>query len=536
MVTAAYIGCIAAFFAIVAQFYIPGKGFSYLIAFGGNQETERLSKIRKLDYYIQRASGGYDAQYYVQIAMDPSLQNQALKRAIDSLPYRARRILFPAIAFVLGAGEPGAILQAYALLNAYCWVVLAVLLLYWFPPRDWDRFLRWIGVLASLGVCLSLRNALIDGPSLLVIAIALYLLEKGWTKWSTVVLGLAGLGKETNLLSAASLLPSLKAGRRAWISSIVRGVLVALPLVLWLRYLAMRLGPAMDPGSRNFDFPFAAYLHKWHQVLIDLPEVGWPNFGPFSALLMLVSLTVQFGFMVLRPNWEKAWWRVGLSFSVLMIFLGDAVWEGYPGAAARVLLPMQLAFNVLVPVGRGWRIVLLAGNLSLLASPFELQPPAIDGYVLGGNSSLFSVVGGKSVNLQFGKGWYGTEGSRSFFWSWARSDATQQIRNPHPFVLRTRWRFSIFTAGRRSVHLKINGEEVWGVTFGENQLVTATLSAIYLQPGENRIEWITDAPPVRVESDPRELAFVIQNLHLDVLREKGPDALPAGNADDSRSR
>jgi hypothetical protein len=93
----------------------------------------------------------------------------------------------------------------------------------------------------------------------------------------------------------------------------------------------------------------------------------------------------------------------------------------------------------------------------------------------------------------------------------------------------------MFTAGHRTVHLKINGEEVWAVTFGENQLVTANLSAIYLQPGVNRVDWTTDEPPVKANSDPRELAFVIQNLHLDVLREKGHDAPSPGNGDDLRS-
>ena len=520
---AAYAGTVALFFAVVAQFYIPGKGFSYLIAFGGNQEQGRLSKVRKLDYYVQRASSGYDAQFYVQIAMDPSLQNTALKRAIDSLPYRARRILFPAIAHVLGGGDPAAILQVYALLNAFCWLILATLLLHWFPPRDWDCFLRWFGVLGALGVCLSLRNALIDGPSLLVVATGVYLLEKGRPWWSTLVLGLAGLGKETNLLSASSLLPDFKSGPRAWAMAILRGLLVVLPLALWLYYLAVRLGPAMDAGARNFDWPFVAYAHKWRQVLTDFPDLSWTNFGPLTSMLMLISLTVQLGFLVLRPNWEKAWWRVGLSFAVLMIFLGDAVWEGYPGAASRVLLPMQLAFNVLVPVGRGWRLLLLAGNLSMLASPFEMQPPSSEGYVLGGNSALFRAGDGQSVNLQYGKGWYGAEGSRGFFWTWAQGSATQEIRNPHPFVLRTRLNFSIFTAGHRSVSLKVNGEELWATRFGENQLMTVSLSAVYLQPGENHLEWITDAPALKLSSDPRELAFVVQNLHLDVLREKNAD-------------
>jgi hypothetical protein len=209
-----------------------------------------------------------------------------------------------------------------------------------------------------------------------------------------------------------------------------------------------------------------------------------------------------------------------------MVVLGDAVWEGYPGAASRVLLPMQLAFNMLVPVGRGWRVLLIAGNLTLFASFFELQPPSIEGYILGGNPSLFSTAAGKAMSLQYTNGWYGSEGSRSFFWCWTKGNAGQKIQNPHSFVVKARLRFSVFTAGRRSVRLKLNGEEVWESTLGEDQLVTVSLSALHLQPGENRLDWETDSPPVMVSTDPRELAFVVQNLHLDVLREIPPDNAP----------
>ena len=59
-----------------------------------------------------------------------------------------------------------------------------------------------------------------------------------------------------------------------------------------------------------------------------------------------------------------------------MIFLGAAVWEGYPGAASRVLLPMTLAFNILVPRGWKWWGVLLLGNLSVFATYDTLRAPA----------------------------------------------------------------------------------------------------------------------------------------------------------------
>ena len=211
---------------------------------------------------------------------------------------------------------------------------------------------------------------------------------------------------------------------------------------------------------------------------------------------------------------------MGISFAVLMVFLGEAVWEGYPGAASRVLLPMQLAFNVLVPAGRWWRVVLVAGNLTLLAAPFVLQPPANEGYILGGNTALLSNAAGQAVGLQYTTGWYAWEGNRSFFWCWASGDAGQKIQNPQSFPVRGRLRFSLFSAGHRTIRVRLNGEEIWQTTLSDNQLIAATFSSLHLKPGENRLEWLTDTPGVRMENDPRALAFVVQNLHLDILRER----------------
>lgn len=52
---------------------------------------------------------------------------------------------------------------------------------------------------------------------------------------------------------------------------------------------------------------------------------------------------------------------------------------GEPSAASRVLLPMQFAFNVLVPSGRWWVPVLLLGNLTLLTGHITLDPIANEG-------------------------------------------------------------------------------------------------------------------------------------------------------------
>lgn len=517
----AYAAVVGLLLWTVAQFYIPGKGLSYLIAFGASQEESRLSKIRNLDYYVSKGSEGYDAQYYVQIAMDPSLRNQALKRAVDSLPYRGRRILFAATAYVFGLGEPARILQAFALQNVITWLLLAALLLHWFPPRSWDNFFRWAGVMACSGVCLSFRNALFDGPSLLMIAFGVYLLEKGRPWWSTAAFAFGGLGKETNLLGSAALLPSsLKAEPRQWGLAVVRGLLTALPLALWVLYIVVTVnGRAGDAGARNFDWPFFAYVRKWREIVDSLPEVSVVNAGPLWSLVMLVALTVQFLYLVLRPQWSQAWWRIGITYCGLMVFLGDAVWEGYPGAASRVLLPMQLAFNVLVPLGRGWRVLLVLGNITMFVAPAALSSPPGEGYTLRGRNELIYAADRRMTQIEFSDAWHQTERYGSDYWRWSAGSGAIKVTNPHSRPMLVRLRFTLSVSNARQVHLRLGDTELWASDLTEKISLNVNVSDVVIPPGESTLEFETDRPGGKVGSDPRLLALRLQNFRMDLLRE-----------------
>lgn len=59
------------------------------------------------------------------------------------------------------------------------------------------------------------------------------------------------------------------------------------------------------------------------------------------------------------------WWRVGVAYGVLLLFLGPWVWSGY-WAACRAVLPLTIAFNLLLPANRAFWPLLILGNLSLL--------------------------------------------------------------------------------------------------------------------------------------------------------------------------
>ncbi len=516
----AYVGLVAVFVWSLSRCYLPGKGFTYLINFGSEHETARVSELRDIDYYISRGSFGYDAQFYAQIALDPALRDKNLPKAVDDLAYRARRILSPAVAYVMGLGQPAWILEAYALQNALCWLLLAWISLHWFPPTDWGNLLRWAGVLFSLGFSLSVRNALLDGPGLLLIAVGVWLVEKNRPWLATLVLGLAGLGKETNLLGAASLIPARGSRWKEWSMAGVRGLLVIVPLALWMVYLAVHLSSAANIGERNFAPPFVAYAHTWQDTVHSLSAISSGNLGPLANLTLLIALTVQFLYLVLRPQWQQAWWRVAVSFALLMVFLGDAVWEGEPGAVSRVLLPMQFAFNVLVPSGRRWLPVLLLGNLTLFVGPLLFDPPFEEIYIVRGVPALSRDSGGRPVEVDFSSTWYGLERNVINYWIWSSGDGTILVKNPHPESLLVRLRFSLATNGTRTVIVRLNGTEILRSALSGRDSISANLRNVVLHSGENRIEFLTDTGATIVAGDRRPLAFCLLNLEIDLLNKQ----------------
>jgi hypothetical protein len=77
----------------VAQFHDRDTGFSSLLSIGEVLGNSKVTALRQVPHYVYEGSAGYDGAYYVQLALHPTLNNPELNRAIDNLPYRAKRIL-----------------------------------------------------------------------------------------------------------------------------------------------------------------------------------------------------------------------------------------------------------------------------------------------------------------------------------------------------------------------------------------------------------------------------------------------------------
>jgi hypothetical protein len=512
---------VALFVWSMAFFYLPGQGFTYLIQYGSRESGRYIPEVKSVDHYEMADSPGYDSQWYSQIAIHPRLKDPVLRKAVDSLPYRARRILFLWTAWVLGAGKPALVMNIYAVQNIVCWFLLAALLFRWFPLVSWGNYLRWAATLFSFGLIFSVRGALLDGPSLLLVAVGIALIETERQWLGALVLGISGLGKDTSVLCGAALRPAELAKPRTWAPWIARCALLLLPLAVWMLYLRLSLGHSDDIGARNFARPFAGLMDKLQDVVSSLiaerryPYVTVTKFD----VVVLVGILAQFFFFAFRIRWRDPWWRVGASYAILMVFLGDAVWEHYPSATARVLLPMTLAFNVSVPRGRWWPILLVLGNLGVFASTDLLKPPGRESYVVEGPKELrINPKDHKAVEAVFGpNNWWKPEKSRWDYFRWSMGDSTVAIHNPQPFAIVADVKFKARSTDGRDAIVILGGKVVWQRTLKRAEVKSATLADVVLPPGDTVILFHSDRPPAFPGNDDRRrLTFMVRDLEIDL--------------------
>ncbi|WP_221032966.1 hypothetical protein [Actomonas aquatica] len=512
--------------AKISDYHVPHFGYTYLIGVG-EEPPQGIDWASDRDVVVYRhfRSPGYDAQYYAQIAIDPGLQDPVLAKSIDNLPYRARRILLPWTAYLFGVGQPNWVLNVFALQNLVCWFLLGWLLLRWFPPTDLDRAMRWLGIMLSIGVLFSVFAALVDAPSLLLLALGLKWIETGHPWRATAVLAMGGLAKETNLLGAAGLAPANWKSARGWGMAILQGILVALPFVVWFAILRWRFGDTGGSlaGVRNFSLPFVAFAERWAELASAVVEgnVAWKYLG--GGLATHISVTVQAAFLLCWWRWSSAAWRLTVPFAVLALVLGTAVWEGHPGASSRVLLPLLLGFNLLLPKGRRWWALLLLGNLTMFFGPVSLEPRTREIHtVLITNRAEVAeaALPQGELRVDFPRPWHRAESDGDRQWRWSEGDAAIEVFNPYdrPVEVEIRGQWSVHTD--RLGQLKQGDTVLW-----QEHLTRAPtdwrVSGVVLPPGRSEL-WVTSdqAPAQSNPADPRKLSvrllkFAVKGRVLD---------------------
>lgn len=359
------------FLASVAKFYHRDTGFTSLIAFPEGNADEAPA-LRTIPHEVVRPWGSYDGQFYAQRALDPLVRDPAVDRAMDLAPFRARRILFSWTAWLLGLGRPSWILEAYALQNVVSWIVLAILLTRWLPVRSPRTLVLWAACLYSHGLLWSVRFALLDGPSLVLTLVVVRFAEQERQLLSAVVAGVNGLGRETNVLGV--LAQPVPQSSRDWIRAATAVLLTLLPLLIWEDYLRSIYRSTIFAGGDAFAVPGAAFVETLRRTVMAVRTAGVFTTAGLH-LCLVISLPVQAAYLLWRAEVRNPWWRIALGYIVLMLMIDRVLWDPATGAITRVMLPLTVAFNVLLarePRVSRFLPWFIAGNVHVIASLWVL--------------------------------------------------------------------------------------------------------------------------------------------------------------------
>jgi hypothetical protein len=493
-----YLGLAMTFILAIARFYDPQTRFTSLISFGDRFAARRLPQLHDVPLYTFADGDGYDGQFYAQIAVAGNPLDPGLRSALDSAPYRSRRVLLPVLAYLIGLGRPAWVVNVFALSNLICWWLLAwVLARWWFPPDDLHNLLRWVGTLFGGGMIVSVTHSLTDGPALLFIALGMRCLERnrGWL--GAVLLALGGLVRETSVLCAAALLPPASGGRSAWLRAVARAAACLLPAIIWAGVLHLDYGHSA--GARNFDLPLAAFVEKVGQIVTVWRSRGF-GFSIRDEVWGVLALVVQVAFIACRPKPSQGWWRIGAGFAVLWTVLGAAVWEGWPSAATRAVLPLTLAFNILAPRTRLGLVLLVAGNLTVLSAPTLLKG-------VPSEQTTFT----ENIALDYGPGWYRQESLGRHAWRWARGSTSVRLHNPNPGSYLVTLDFGLRSVTDRTIELSAANVRQ-SIALSAQKAIRCRFGPVLLPPGDLTIALTSAADAWTAPGDGRRLAVAFYDL------------------------
>ena len=508
---AAGLVAIAAFAVLAGRFWHPYYGFTKFVQLDEADAKIGIPEVRENPVFIYEGFHGYDGAAYTQIAFHPLLDSPELKTAVGNLPYRARRILGSALAWLLAGGNPARIANVYAGLNLAVWLGLAVVLWRLLPVNDARSWVAWAGVMFSAGALHSVRLALTDLLAATLAAVAIGWSERGRGRpgCSLAVLAAAGLARETALAGVAGLWRGPWFAVRPWIGNAMRTLIVAIPVLLWLIYIQWKVGPG-DRGLGNFTWPLVAWVEKWVATFGDYARQSNFRWLNTTTLLALIALTAQAVYIVRRWRIESPWWRVGATGVAMMALLGMSVWEGHPGAATRVLLPMGVAFAVLVVRERGGWAWLLAGSLTVLSGVQALwHVPNDPRELAAGRFDAGAYV------ARLDGGWHGVERDRRVAWAWSAREGTLSVALSDAAGGPLRVRLKLRAISPRPVQIRQGSVNVWqGVVETKTQWVEFPVTP--QRPRTISLTLSSDAPPTRENENPdaRALGFAVYGVEV----------------------
>lgn len=525
----------AAFLQLFSTFlrvYSREYGVTRFITIGREFDARGIGVFRATPKYMGPTDRwGFDGQFYAELALDPLLRDPQLKIALDDPPYRARRILTSWLAWMGGLGKPFWILNVYASLNLVFWIGFAVLLARLFQPYGWVGVGGFAAMLLTCGIIESIHGALTDFPGFTLLALALMMGGAG----GAAVLALAALAREPNLLGIVG----FWCYRSPWLAAIRKnvqlGLIVALPLALWVAYVASRFPPEQSIAGNNLTWPLWGIMGKLGEFSVHAGngDIRWSHWYTelftnehLHALLTIVAVLTQSVYLFTRREWNNRIWQVGAIFVPYFLCISSIPWESH-FTITRHALPITLAFNLVLAMRarRTWLLWFVLGNCFVPYGVYQFamyahedaNPAPVECQVILDRLPV------PAIKVRFDQGWSVHEWTHRSIWRWGAENHTWRwgvaahttvtMVNPTAQTFAVALSFATKSISRRDLKVAVRGVDEWSTPAMQARQFVQT-GRFLLPPGETVICFESSNPPVSpgTGGEDRRLSFMLQDL------------------------
>jgi len=323
------------------------------------------------------SSQGYDGQFFYVQALDPLLLHNSTVSSLRAAgeAFRLQRVAYPALAFLLAAGQSGAIPFALLLVNVLVLLGLTAGLAIYAHRRGWSTL--WATAIALMpGMLLPTLRDLSD-PLATAGTLAGLLLWRSGRRWpAALALTVAVLTREVMMVVVVAV--AVEAGARAWRAREFPGewraaasqvwpviVMPSAAFAAWQAYLTLRYGGLV--GGADLSLPLVNLVQEVRWSMHGYPPLAATWDLVFVLLIIAASVAAltslrhrvtiisagacALALGVLVPTLGDIWSDTRLSAPLFALVLIDglqrrnrpAVLIGTTAAAMTILLPFALS-------------------------------------------------------------------------------------------------------------------------------------------------------------------------------------------------
>jgi hypothetical protein len=279
--------------------FIAGTFFLiiFIVKFDGNitgfyrigSVLPKSSLLNGIELFVHEGKRGNDGQLFLALALDPLLLNPTTISALDSPWYRAKRIMYPTVGWLLGLGSPKRIIWSLTLVNLLLIAVIVSLTASWLDHYCQQK--AWalsIIAIPSIWMILSISTSDLLCATFSLAALLFY--KKQNSKLTTLFMALAILTRETAILLLLVLIFTAFLEKKY---SFLRSIWLApIPFAVWNIYLLSILTPEKITSlfSAFFDYPLSGMVSKIHSLLTPEKIGAEYFFDIFTFILLLIVI------------------------------------------------------------------------------------------------------------------------------------------------------------------------------------------------------------------------------------------------------